>query len=137
MKPKLPQITLSQCILGWEQAAESRRLSPHTISDYNNTYKKFAAFLFCARSGRRMDRNNLGNMIESICHRASIPVYSPHDFRHTFAITYLRNYPNIYTLKEMMGHCSYKTLKRYLAISQNDITAAHRIASPVENLGIR
>jgi site-specific recombinase XerD len=83
-----------------------------------------------------MSRHNLRHIIERICARADLPRYTPHDFRHTFAVNYLRNYPNIYTLQEMLGHTTLDMVKRYLAISQNDLDDAHRHASPVENWGL-
>jgi site-specific recombinase XerD len=43
MVPK--QITLSQAIEGYFIAAQARRLSPHTLTDYDNTFRKFEAFL--------------------------------------------------------------------------------------------
>ncbi|MGB3973412.1 MAG: hypothetical protein WBL58_04575 [Peptococcia bacterium] len=52
------------------------------------------------------------------------------------AVNYLRNYPNIYTLQEMLGYTTLDMVKRYLAISQNDLDDAHRHASPVEKWGL-
>jgi len=37
--------TLSQIIAGFMLTAESRHLSPHTIADYSNTFRKFQAYL--------------------------------------------------------------------------------------------
>ncbi|HPL70345.1 MAG TPA: hypothetical protein PLR56_09190 [Brevefilum sp.] len=42
----------------------------------------------------------------------------------------------IYTLQEMLGHTTLDMVKRYLAISQNDLDDAHRHASPVEKWGL-
>ena len=92
--------------------------------------------LFATQRGQPLTRTHLRHIIERICARADLPKYTPHDFRHTFAVTYLRNYPNIYTLQEMLGHTTLDMVKRYLAISQHDLTDAHRHASPVEKWGL-
>lgn len=90
-------------------------------------------YLFATEQGRQMDRNNVGHVLARLCERAGVPVYSPHDFRHTFAVNYLRNYPNIYALQQMLGHSSLDMVKRYLCISEQDLQHAHMQASPVEN----
>ena len=38
-------ITFTQAIEGYFVAAQARRLSPHTLSDYDNTYRRFETFL--------------------------------------------------------------------------------------------
>jgi hypothetical protein len=40
-------ITFSQALEGYFLHADARRLSPHTIADYANTFRKFQQFLDC------------------------------------------------------------------------------------------
>jgi len=75
-------------------------------------------------------------ILRRLCKKAGVPLYSPHDFRHTFAVEYLRNHPNIYTLQETLGHTTLDMVRQYLVISQSDIREAHRRASPVEHWGL-
>lgn len=90
--------------------------------------------LFLSRGGRRLGREELAHTIHAIGKRANIdgPVH-PHRFRHTFAIMYLRNGGDVYTLQKYLGHSTMEMVRRYLALAQVDMDTAHRRASPAEN----
>lgn len=84
-------------------------------------------------SDEPMNRKSLYLFIKRLGRKAGIrPRANVHRFRHTFAITFLRNGGNIYALQEMLGHTSLDMVRRYLRIAQADVDAAHRRASPVD-----
>jgi integrase/recombinase XerD len=89
--------------------------------------------LFATSNGRALDRDELYKLLKSAGKRADINDVHPHRFRHTFAITYLRNGGDAYTLQAMLGHTSMDMVKTYLAIANIDLVRSHRIASPVDN----
>jgi site-specific recombinase XerD len=89
--------------------------------------------LFTSKLNRSMTRNKLAEMFANIGRRAGVPNFHPHRLRHTFAIQYLRNGGNAYTLQAMLGHSSLDMVKHYLRLAQTDVDTAHRRASPVDN----
>jgi integrase/recombinase XerD len=61
------------------------------------------AFLFTAGEGRPLERNNLRRTLQRIGQRAGVHGVTVHRFRHTFAITFLRNGGNVFALQRMLG----------------------------------
>ncbi len=90
--------------------------------------------LFLSRSGLELRRTDLASTLVQAGKRVGIDNTNPHRFRHTFAIYYLRNGGDIYTLQKILGHSSLEMVRRYLALAQVDLENAHRRASPVENM---
>ena len=89
--------------------------------------------LFVGRLNRPITRTKLAEMFRGIGSRAGVKNVHPHRFRHTFAIQYLRNGGNAYTLQHMLGHSTFETVKIYLKLAQVDVDSMHRRASPVDN----
>ena len=62
---------------------------------------------------------------------------SPHTCRHTFAINFLMNGANIFTLKELLGHSTLAMVNNYVALAQVDLQAQHALYSPMDRLKTR
>ena len=91
-----------------------------------------AAPLFPSGSDRPMNRNMLHKRMVAIGNRVEVPNANPHRFRYTFAIQYLRNGGDVFTLQRLLGHSSLTMVQYYLKLAQADIEDAHRRASPVD-----
>lgn len=92
--------------------------------------------LFTTRSGSPLDRGELLNMIVTCAKRAGVSRANVHRFRHTFAITFLRNGGNVLTLQKLLGHEKMETLRIYIELAQIDLQRAQQLASPADHWGL-
>ena len=93
--------------------------------------RKGKDFVFLTQDARPLTSDSLRSIIVRVSERAGLLGVHPHRFRHTFAINFLRNGGDIFSLQAILGHETFDMVKRYLAIAQLDIQEAHRKASPV------
>jgi integrase/recombinase XerD len=91
-----------------------------------------SAPLFAAND-RPFKCDTLRLLIGRIGSRAGVRKCHPHQFRHTFAITYLRSGGDLFTLQAMLGHSTLEMVQHYSRLAQVDIEQAHRRASPADN----
>jgi site-specific recombinase XerD len=101
------------------------------LKSYLNARQQKSEWLFVTADNRPLNRIRLGDIVEKIGKQAGISRTHPHCFRHTFAIQFLRNGGNIYSLQRILGHTTLDMVKRYLSISQIDMDRDHALASPI------
>ncbi len=92
--------------------------------------------LFVSERGDRLTRSGVQQLIERLGKIAKIRQTrcSPHTFRHTFAVEFLRAGGNTFSLQTMLGHTNLAMTMRYVHLAQADIEGQHRQFSPVERL---
>jgi len=94
--------------------------------------------LFLTQDGRPLTKNRVETIMKHYGRTAGLTGVrcSPHTLRHTFAINFLRNDGDIFSLQIILGHSSLEMTRRYCELANVDIKKAHAIASPVDNLAI-
>ena len=95
--------------------------------------------LLLTSAGRPITVNRLESIIEKHGCRAGIEGVrcSPHTFRHTFAISYLRNGGDVFSLQRILGHSSLDVVRIYVNLAETDVKACHQRFSPADNMEIR
>lgn len=59
---------------------------------------------------------------------------SPHTFRHSFAVMFLRAGGDVFTLRMILGHESLTMVNRYVALAEADVVRKHAQFSPLGQL---
>ena len=87
-------------------------------------------------AGESLTRSGLLQLIERLGIAAGIKQVrcSPHTFRHTFAVDFLRNGGNSFSLQQLLGHCDMHMTARYVNVAQADIENQHRRYSPADRI---
>lgn len=121
----------------------SRKSKPRTVFIGRRLQKELWRYLlsrhpadplFTSVRDRRLTGDSVKHLLDRIGTRANVPGTHPHRFRHTFAIQFLRNGGDIFTLQRFLGHTSMTMVKRYLYLAKTDLENAHKRASPVDNM---
>jgi len=147
---KMHDVNLAQRCLKVLGKGNKERIVPIGISVQRATAKYLTKYrtnplyplsdsLFLNRDGMPLTPNRIQSIIETYANRAGITGVraSPHTFRHTFAITYLRNGGDVFTLQRILGHETLDMVRNYVTLAQSDLQEAHLRCSPVDNLKIR
>lgn len=104
-----------------------------------NPTNQLQDYLFLTRTGDPLTGNRVETIIENYGQKAKVKAVrcSPHTFRHTFAISYLRNGGDVFSLQRILGHSTLEMVRNYIALTQSDLQAAHLKCSPVDNLRLK
>jgi site-specific recombinase XerD len=88
--------------------------------------------LFLSANGKPMTANSVKLMFSRLARSSGVNRLHAHLCRHTFAINYLLNGGDIFSLKEILGHSSLDMVNHYLHFTTSQIAAQHHKYSPMD-----
>lgn len=90
--------------------------------------------LFLSSRGKLITVNTLKLVFSRLSKSSGVERLHTHLCRHTFAINYLLDGGDVFSLKEILGHSTLDMVNHYLHFTSSQITAQHRKYSPMDRL---
>ena len=97
---------------------------------------KGSDYLFLSQGGNPVTSNAIKLMFSRLAKKSGVTRLHAHLCRHTFAVNYLLNGGDIFTLKEILGHTTLEMVNHYLHFTRAQITDQHRKYSPMDRLSL-
>ena len=92
--------------------------------------------LFLTMDGSPITQQSVAQVLKRIAKRVRLKHLYPHLLRHTFAVRYLVNGGDAFSLQKILGHESLDMTRRYVELANTDIKKKHQQFSPVDNLNL-
>lgn len=92
--------------------------------------------IFLTDDGRRMPATAATKSLIRLARRAGVESakLGPHTFRHTFAVEFIRNGGDAFTLQRLLGHTTLEMTRRYVHLADSDLASAHKRFGPADKL---
>ncbi len=90
--------------------------------------------LFLTQDGKPITVNTIKLLFSRLARSSGVERLHAHLCRHTFAINYLLNGGDIFSLREILGHSTLDMVNHYLHFTSSQITDRHRKYSPMDRL---
>jgi len=90
--------------------------------------------LFLSSDGQPITANTLKLIFSRLAKKSGVKRLHCHLCRHTFAINYLLNGGDIFSLREILGHSTLEMVNHYLHFTRSQLTAQHHKYSPMDRL---
>ena len=114
------------------------RMVPFSLELRKHLWKHLSdhphSLVFCTRDGKKLMHRNTLRDVKVLCINAGIkpPRRLLHSFRHTFAITYIRNGGSVFHLQRALGHSTLDMSRRYANLTTDDLTAMQQRVSALQ-----
>jgi len=108
----------------WSYVTDTR--SRLAAGEYDN--------LFLSRSGKPITVNTIKLLFSRLAKTSGVVRLHAHLCRHTFAIDYLLNGGDAFSLQAILGHTSLEMVRNYVHFNRSQIIFQHHKYSPVDKL---
>jgi len=92
------------------------------------------AALWVTVRGKPMTAMGIRQIVRRASEAAGLPEPGFHAFQRAFAVNYLRNGGDLFTLQRMLGHTRLEVTSRYAKLATEDLRRSHKQFSPVDHL---
>jgi integrase/recombinase XerD len=92
--------------------------------------------LFVTEYGEQVTVYHLDHRLKIYAKKADITgvKVSSHQFRRVFAVNFLRNGGDLFSLQKLLGHTSLEMVRRYANLNDDDVKRAHKLYSPLDRM---
>jgi site-specific recombinase XerD len=84
-----------------------------------------------------MSYNALRLFLGRLADRSGIERLHAHLLRHTFAVNYLVNGGDLFTLQQILGHTTLEMVRRYVNPANAHVMTQHKRFSPLDTMNLR
>jgi site-specific recombinase XerD len=101
--------------------------------------KSESPYFFIDNKGRRLNRFVIAHRMKNYLLKSGLNIshFTPHTLRHTFAVQFLRNGGDVFSLQKILGHASLDMTRHYAELAQSDVDNKMKAYSPAESIDIK
>lgn len=99
-----------------------RELKRYELPEWGNK------FLFCTSDGKQLRTSVLRDACKLVAEKTGVS-FTPYDFRHIFATTYIKNGGDSFSLQKILGHTTPQMTSVYVNLSAGDLSEKHDCAN--------
>ena len=100
-------------------------------------YHRAIDTFFLTLEGRAMTTNALLLILRRLGERSGVRRLHAHLLRHTFALNYLVNGGDVFSLQQILGHSTLEMVRRYVNLTAAHVLTQHQRFSPVDVMNLR
>lgn len=101
---------------------------------YRYVAKYPGRLVIATKQGNQLNYNIIKRDYYLVCDKLGLKDHGFHRFRHTFAISHVRNGGTLFGLQKMLGHADLTVTRRYVELQTEDLVREHQKTSQLGRL---